>query len=447
MHAPSLLSRYFHLEERGTTVAREVRGAVTTFLTMAYILVANPAILAGAGVPFAPAVSATAGAAALASLLMGLGANFPVALASGMGLNAIVAFQVAPAVGSWQAAMGLIVLDGLVILLLVLLGLREAVVRAIPRDLRLAIGVGIGLFIAFLGLVNARIVLVPPSTVAALARDPGAIVPPVTYGSLRSPDAIVALIGLVVIAFLMARRVTGAIILGIIASTVLALALGTTSLPTGAWLAAPHFDTVFQADVRAALAPAVLPLLIPVMMVDFFDTIGTVTAIAEEAGLQDAGGQIPGLRRVLAIDSLSAALGGVMGASSVTCYVESAAGVAEGARTGLHSVVVGLLFALALFAAPLAGMVPGAATAPALIVVGFLMCAQITRIDFRQLDTAIPAFVLVVTIPLTYSISHGIGYGFITYVAIQMLAGRFRAVHPIMYALAALFLAYFVIGR
>lgn len=436
--------RWFEIEARGTTVATELRGAATTFLTMAYILVANPSILSAAGVPFAPAVSATAAAAAVCSILMGVIANFPIALASGMGLNAIVAYQVAPGVGSWRTAMGLIVLDGAVILVLVVLGLREAVMRAIPRDLRRAIGVGIGLFIAFLGLVNARLVLVPGGSVAALAKDPHATVPPVTSGSLHAPEAAVALAGLVVIAFLMSRRVTGAIVIGIVASTLLALALGITSLPHGAWLSLPRFDTVLQADVRGALAPGALALLLPIMMVDFFDTIGTATAIAEEAGLQDEDGRIPGLRAVLAVDSLSASIGGLLGVSSVTSYVESAAGVAEGARTGLHSVAVGVLFLLAIFAAPVAGIVPAAATAPALIAVGFLMCAQISRIDFRQLDTAIPAFVLLVTIPFTYSIAHGIGYGFITFVAIRLLSGRFREVHPLMYGVAGAFLVYLV---
>jgi AGZA family xanthine/uracil permease-like MFS transporter len=341
--------------------------------------------------------------------------------------------------------MGLIVLDGVFVLALVVLGLREAVMDAIPRDLRRAIGVGIGLFIAFLGLVNAKLVLVPAGTVAALARDPASVVPPVTAGTLRAPEATVALVGLLLIAFLMARGVTGAIVLGILASTALAIALGITSVPSGTWLAWPSFATVGQADVVGAFSWRTIPLLLPVMMVDFFDTIGTATAIAEEAGLQDERGRIPGLREVLLVDSMSASIGGAFGVSSATSYIESAAGVAEGARTGLHSVIVGLLFVLAIFAAPVAGIVPAAATAPALIAVGFLMCTQITRIDFRQLDTAIPAFVLLVTIPFTYSISHGIGYGFIAYVTIKVLSGAWRAVHPLMYAVAGAFLGYFVL--
>ncbi|HEU4698668.1 MAG TPA: NCS2 family permease [Gemmatimonadales bacterium] len=439
------LLRRFDLAGRGTTVGREVRGGIATFLTMAYILVANPAILAAAGVPFAPAVAATAAAAALCSVLMGLGANFPLALAPGMGLNAILAFQVAPAAGGWGPAMGIVVLDGLVVLALVLLGLREAVMEAIPRDLRRAIGVGIGLFIAFVGAVNAKLVVVPTGTVAGIVENPGATLPPVAYGSLHAPEAWVAAAGLLVTVFLVARRTTGAILLGIVAATLLGFVAGIAHLPSGAWVGLPRFDTVGRADVGAALRLGVLPLLIPVIMVDFFDTIGTVTGIAEEAGLDrdHAGGGIPHLKRILAIDALSASLGGLFGVSSATSYVESAAGVAEGARTGLSAVVAGLCFGLAILAAPLAAVVPPSATAPALIVVGFLMFQQVTRIDFQALDTAIPSFVLLATIPFTYSISHGIGYGFITYVGIQVCSGRARAVHPVMYATAAAFAGYF----
>ena len=441
-----MLRRLLHPERRGSTLAAELRGAAATFLTMAYILVANPTILSAAGVPLGPAVAGTAAAAAVACILMGVVADFPLALASGMGLNAVVAFQIAPATGSWQTAMGLVVLDGLVVLALVLLGLREAVMRAIPHDLRLAIGVGIGLFIAFIGVVNARLVVVPPGTIAALARSPTGVFPPVTAGSLHAPEAAVALAGLCLTAVLVARRVTGAIVLGIAGSTLLALAVGAARLPTGAWLEVPRFDTFGQADLRGALSLAALPLLLPLVLVDFFDTIGTATAVAEEAGLEDKEGRIPGLRRVLGVDAIAASVGGLFGVSSVTSYIESAAGVAEGARTGLHSVAVGLLFAVAMFAAPAVAIVPAAATGPALIVVGFLMCAQITHIDFRTPATGIPAFVLLATVPFTYSISHGIGYGFIAYTAVMLLSGRMRELHPLMLGAAAMFLLYFVLG-
>lgn len=429
------LDRFFQLSERGTTVRTELRGAVATFLTMAYVLFVNPGILEAAGVPFASGVACTAAAAGICCLLMGLGANFPIALASGMGLNAVVAYQVAPATGSWQTAMGLVVLNGLLVLLLVLAGVRERVMEAIPLDLRRAIGAGIGLFIAFIGLVNAGLVL---RTTA-----PGA--PPVTFGSLTTPAATVALAVLILTAALVARRVTGALLIGIGVGTALGLATGLSRLPTA--LAPPSFAAAFQANVVAAASLKYVPLLLAIVMVDFFDTLGTATAIAEQSGLHDERGRIPRLRALLVVDSVSASIGGLFGASSVTSYIESAAGVAEGARTGLHSVFVGLMFLAAVFLAPVAGVVPAAATAPALILVGFLMTTQIARVDWSDYETAIPAFLTLLTVPLTYSISHGIGYGFIAFVAIKVLAGKWREIHPVLAFSTAAFLAYFIWGK
>jgi AGZA family xanthine/uracil permease-like MFS transporter len=436
------LRNFFELDARGSTVGREFRGAVATFLTMAYILFVNPRILADAGVPQDSTVACTAAAAGLCCILMGIVANFPIALASGMGLNAFVAYTLArpDQAGSWQAAMGIIVVEGLLILLLVLAGLREAIMHAIPRDLRLAIGAGIGLFVAFIGLQHAGLVVDHPATL-------------VTFGSLRTPTTAVAAVGVVIAAALIARRVPGALVISIVATTAIAFAWDATWGGIGVleqWpptFAAPSFEAAFQADVRGALQWRLAPLILSVMMVDFFDTLGTVTAVGEQAGLVDASGRVPRVRRILVIDSLSASIGGSFGASSVTSYVESAAGVAEGARTGLHSVFVGLLFLLAIFAAPLAAVVPAAATAPALILVGFLMIAQMAKVDFARFDTAIPAFVTLVTIPLTFSISHGIGYGFVALVLIKLLSGKPREVHPLMYATAAAFAAWFVWGK
>jgi AGZA family xanthine/uracil permease-like MFS transporter len=434
----SALARYFDFTARRTTLARELRGGLATFLTMAYILLANPDILSaapGAGVAMkASFLSCTAIAAGVCCIGMGLYANFPLALASGMGLNAVVAFTVATQTGSWRAAMGLIVLDGLLILALVLLGLREAVMEAIPRELRLAIGAGIGLFIAFIGLKNAGLVKADPNTL-------------VTFGALTTPDVWVALVGLFITAMLLVLRIPGALVIGIAVATSVALAFKVTTFPHGGLLSLPDLSAAFHPDVRAVLHWKFVPLLLSVTMVDFFDTLGTATAVAEAAGLIDERtGRIPGLRRILIVDSLSASLGGLMGASSVTSYIESASGVAEGARTGLHSVVVGLLFLLAAFAAPLATPVPPQAVAPALILVGFLMLAPVTRIDFDQPATAIPAFITILTIPLTFSIAHGIGYGLVAYVVIQMLTLRFRTVHPLMYVVAGAFVAYFFLA-
>jgi AGZA family xanthine/uracil permease-like MFS transporter len=340
--------------------------------------------------------------------------------------------------------MGLVVLDGVLVLVLVAAGLREAVMDAIPLDLRRAIGAGIGLLIAFIGAVNAKLVVVPPGTVAVLARDPSATLPPVTYGSLGSPEAATAVIGLSLTALLLAQRVRGALVIGIAASTGVAAALGLVHAPHG--LGRPSFAIAFQADVAGALQWRLVPLLVAFVMVDFFDTLGTVTAIAEQGALRDRRGRIPGIRRILAIDSIGAVIGGTFGVSSVTAYIESAAGVAEGARTGLHSVFVAAMFLASILFAPLLAVVPGAATAPALMLVGFLMCSQIARIDFADLETAIPAFITLATLPLTYSISHGIGYGLITYVSIKALSGKARELHPILPLLAAAFAAYFVWG-
>ncbi len=439
------MTRFFDLAGRGTTIGREVRGGVATWLTMAYILVANPSILSAAGVPADAAVAATALTAGLASILMGLGANVPIALAPGMGLNAVIAFQAAPAAGSWQAAMGLVVLDGAVVLLLVLLGIREAVVRAIPVDMRRAIGAGIGLFIVFLGLVQARIVVVPASTVAALSEMPALTMPPVTGGDWTSPEPLIAGIGVALGAVLLARNSAGAMLLAIAVSALFALAAGHMAW-SGGVIAWPRFDTLFQADVRTALDWRLAPLLFSLVLVDFFDTVGTVTAVGEAAGLTGPDGMLPRLKPVLAIDATAAIIGGATGASSATSYVESAAGIAEGARTGLHSVVVGLLFLASMVVAPLAAAIPAAATAPALILTGVLMCREIGRIDLAALDTAIPALLTVILVPLTYSISHGIGAGFIAFVAIKVLNGRIREVHPLMAASALAFGGFFAIG-
>jgi AGZA family xanthine/uracil permease-like MFS transporter len=307
--------------------------------------------------------------------------------------------------------------------------------NAIPRDLRLAIGAGIGLFIAFIGSINAKIVVYGSA--------PG---PPVAPGHLNDPVTRTALLGLLLTAVLVANRVKGALVIGILATTAIAFAYGLTHLPTE--FRAPTFaGAAFHADVLSAMKLKYVPLLFAVIMVDFFDTLGTATAVAEEAGLVDERGRIPGIRRILIIDSISASIGGLLGASSVTSYIESAAGVAEGARTGLHSVFVGIFFLLAIFLAPLAGVIPAAATAPALILVGFLMISQMARINFQDPQSAIPAFLILLTIPLTYSIAHGIGYGFIAYVVIKLISGRPKDAHALLYITAAAFAAYFIWGK
>jgi len=422
--------RWPSVAARQSTVGREFRGAVATFLTMAYILFVNPSILSSAGMNSASLVACTALASAICCFLMGFIADFPLATAPGMGLNAFVAFTLASKAGSWQAAMGVIVLDGIVMLMLVLAGLREAIMDAIPRDLRLATGAGIGLFIAFLGLVNAKIVII------------GIPEAPLQPGNVTDPSTLVAIIGLIVTAWMLARRVPGAIVIGIFVATAAAFGLHVTHWPTT--FTGPRFSTAFHADIRGAMRWQLLPYLFAVLMVDFFDTLGTATAIGEQAGLVEPNGRVMNIRQILIVDSLAASIGGLLGVSSVTAYIESAAGVAEGARTGLHSVLVGLFFLACIFLAPIAAAVPAQATAPALILVGFLMMSQIGRVDFTRLETAIPAFIILLTIPLTYSIAHGIGMGFITYVVIMLAHGKPGKVHLMMYAVAGAFAAFFI---
>jgi len=441
-----MLEQWFDLKARRTTVSAEIRGAVATFLTMAYILVANPAILSAAGVPFSAALAGTALSAGLSCILMGLYANFPLALASGMGLNSVIAFQITPALGSWQAAMALVFIDGIFVLFLVLAGFREAVMRAIPRDLKLAVGAGIGLFIVFIGLLNAKLVVVPPGTISVLSQNPSAIMPPVSFGSLSNPEAYLTLVGLSVIAILMARRIKGAVLYGIGVSAILGTLAGLTPAAplTSAW---PDFSAAFALDFLGVLKLSAVPLLLSLVMVDFFDTLGTVTAISEQAAIITADGRVPRLRRILGVDAIAASLGGLLGASSVTSYIESASGVAEGARTGLHSVVVGLFFLIALFAAPLIALIPSAATSPALIIVGFLMASQIKWIEFDDMEKGIPAFLTLATIPFTFSIAHGIGMGMLSHVAIKIGRGKSNEVPALMYVSAAIFALYFALAH
>ncbi len=451
-----MLDRYFRLKEHGTTAGTEVLAGLTTFMVMAYIIFVNPAILSfvgvpalrAQGVPFAPTLAATCLVAALATAAMGLVTNYPLAVASGMGLNAVVAFQLIAAQGlPWPAAMGVIFWEGVLITVLVLIGVREAVLNAIPLALKRAISVGIGLFILFIGLVNAGIVR------------PGQGIP-VTLGALTSAKVVVAVVGLLLTLLLLARGVRAALLLGILGTTLLAIAVnalrggavwttpGVAVVPASVvgW---PDFSTLgagvnLEVFVRLGLLGAALAIF-SIMLSDFFDTVGTVIGIGGEARWLDKAGRLPRMNRVLVVDSLAAALGGAASASSATTYIESAAGVAAGGRTGLTSVVVALCFALALFIAPLAGVVPPEATAPALIIVGYLMCALVREIPFADLEEGFPALLTMTLMPFSYSITNGIGAGFVSYVAIKLARGRAGAVHPLMYAAALAFVLYFVL--
>lgn len=458
------IERFFHIRERGSTVGTEVRGGVTTFMVMAYILVVNPVILSvltnGKGPDFVATVTMTALAAGVSTIAMGVYANYPFALASGLGLNAVVAFELIVSRGlSWQSAMGVVFIEGIVIAILVLTGFRQAVMIAIPFNLKKAISVGIGLFIMFIGFVDAGLVRVPVESIpivnGAAAGQPA---PPVTLGNLTGWPIGITLIGLALTAWLSARRVRGALLIGILVTTALAVAAhyafrvdisGTPGvqgdLPNQ--LAAVSFATFgaganFGVFSTVSAITAIL-IIFSFMLSDFFDTMGTVIGISGEAGFLDKDGQLPGVNRVLLVDSLAAAFGGFCSVSSVTTYIESASGVAEGARTGLASVVTGVLFLLAMVLAPIASIVPSEATAPALIIVGFYMASVIRDIDFGGIEEGIPALLTVVVMPFTYSITNGIGAGFVAYTFMKLVNGKGSNVHPMMYLVAAAFVVYF----
>ena len=452
-----MLERCFELHRRGATVGGEIRGGLTTFMVMAYIIFVNPAILSFAGIPplqgqgpsFPATQAATCLVAGLITIAMGAATNYPLAVASGMGLNAVVAFQLIAGMKlPWTAAMGVVVLEGLVITALVLTGFREAIMNAIPAALKRAIGVGIGLFILFIGLVSAGIVKPGP---------PGV---PLTLGELTSAPVAVAVFGLLLTLWLTARRSSGALLGGILVSTAAAIAVnGATGgrafpLPGQAvWPAAlvawPDFGSLgagldFSVFVRVGVINALVTIF-SIMLSDFFDTMGTVIGLGGEAGWLTPEGRLPRLNRVLLVDSLAAVAGGAAGASSATTYIESAAGVAAGARTGLASVVTGACFLLALFFAPLAGVVPAQATAPALIVVGYLMSRVVREIPFADFEEGFPALLTLTVMPFTYSITNGIGAGFIAYCFIKLVRGKGREVAPMMYVAAGAFVVYFVL--
>jgi AGZA family xanthine/uracil permease-like MFS transporter len=452
------LEGYFHLRERGTDVRTEVIAGLATWLTMAYILVVNPGILSsvpdanGTSLPFDQLVTVTALAAGVLTLAMGLFTNYPFAMAAGLGLNAFVAFTLVAAAGlSWEQAMGVIVIEGLVIAALVLTGFREAVLNAIPMDLKRAIGIGIGLFIAFIGLVDAGIVVRPESAAPIVTLNP----------DLTTLPILTFAIGLAITSTLVARRVKGALLIGIIATTLVASIInafadtavfgpGVATWPESV-VDTPDFSLVgnFSFDLfdgQTVALVTTLALILSVMLSDFFDTMGTVIGVGGQAGLLTRDGKLPGIQRVLFVDSLGAALGGAVSSSSNTTYIESAAGVSEGGRTGLTAVVVGVLFLLAMFLAPLAAVVPLVATAPVLVIVGYFMIQVIKDIDWRDPGAGIPILLTMIVMPFTFSITNGVGAGFLSYTVIQVLRGRWSQVHWLLYVVSAVFLWYFIEG-
>jgi AGZA family xanthine/uracil permease-like MFS transporter len=466
---------FFKITERGSTVAREVRGGVVTFFTMAYIIVLNPLILgfapdaegnflgggSGDGSNLAAIAAGTALVAGIMTILMGAVANYPLALATGLGLNAFVAFAIASQM-TWADAMGLVVLEGLVILVLVLTGFREAVFHAVPAQLKIAISVGIGLFIALIGFVDAGFVRRIPDV--ANTPVPVQLGP---SGSLEGWPVFVFVVGLALVVTLWVLRVKGAILISILATTVLAIVVeeiggfgSVVESATGWYLNVPALpDTLVDVPDFATLGEfsllgslesvgvvSALLLVFTLMLADFFDTMGTMTAIGAEAGLLDTHGTPPNTQRILIVDSVAAAAGGAAGVSSNTSYIESASGVGEGARTGLASIVTGVLFLLSMVFAPIVEIIPSEAAVPALVLVGFLMMQQVQGITWSELEIAIPAFLTIVLMPFTYSITVGIGAGFLAYVLIKLVRGKAAEVHVLMWIVAAMFAVYFAIN-
>jgi adenine/guanine/hypoxanthine permease len=441
--SPGGIAGFFKLAERGTTIGTEARAGLTTFLVMAYIIFLNPNILmAGFGDAdpnFTP-VALAAGTALVAGVLtiaMGIVGNYPFALAAGLGINAIVAFSLTGQGLSPAGAMGVIVWEGLVVTLLVIVGFREAVMNAVPLALKKAIGVGIGLFILFIGFAGGGFVITnAPATL-------------VTFHLPSAPADFVFWIGLLLTIVLWVLKIRAALVISILVTTILALIAGVTTIPT-TFSVVPSFTTLGQFNLMEVFN--VLPLvtaitvIYTIMLTDFFDTMGTVTGVAAEAGLAREDGSVPDVGRVLIVDSLAAVSGGAAGVSSNTTYIESAAGVAEGGKTGLASVVTGVLFLLAIFLSPIAGIIPAVATAPALILVGYLMFTQIKDIDVSDVEDGIPALLTMILMPLTYDITVGIGAGFISWVIIKVARGKASQVHPLMWIVAILFLVFFLQG-
>ncbi|MEX0757716.1 MAG: NCS2 family permease [Acidimicrobiia bacterium] len=428
------LDSFFKLSERGTDVATEIRAGVATFLVMAYIIFVNPSILGAAGLDPGAVAAATALVAGLLCIALGVVSNYPQAQAAGLGINAAVAFGLVLGAGlSPAGAMGVIVLEGIVVTLLVVVGLREAIMDAVPTSLKYAIGVGIGLFILFIGFVNGGLI------------QQGAGVP-VEWVFPNSSGAALTLIGLLITVVLYARKVTGALVISIVLTTIIGVIMGVQSMPDS-FTATPDFSTLGQFDLGEVFTVlgtlTALLTIFSFMLTDFFDTMGTATAIVEQAELTDENGRIPEVGKLLFVDSVGAALGGMAGVSSNTSYIESSAGVAEGGRTGLTSVVVGVLFLISIFLAPIAGIIPAQATAPVLILVGFLMFSLIKDIDFKDFEEGLPALLAVILMPLTYSITVGIGAGFVMWVLIKAVKGKGSQVPMLMWVVAAAFVVYF----
>ena len=430
-----MLENLFKLKENRTNVRTELLAGFTTFMTMSYIIFVNPAILSDAGMPFNGVFIATIAGIILGTLCMAFLTNYPFALASGMGLNAFFAYSIVIGLGlSWQVALGLVFVEGIIFIILSVLPIRKMIVNSIPMGLKTGISAGIGLFIAFIGLQNAGIVVADAATLVGM-------------GNILSGPALVALFGIVVTGILYALKMKGALLWGILLATAFGWLNGVTP-PLQGVVALPRMSdwsaVLFQLDIAGALQLSLIGVLLSLLFVDMFDTAGTLVGVSQQAGYLDQEGNLPKASRALLADAIGTSGGALFGTSTVTTYIESASGVAAGGRTGLTGVVVSLLFFLALFFKPLIGIVPAAATAPALIIVGTMMISNITKIDWDDFTEVLPAFITMLLMPLTYSIANGIAIGFIAYPLLKLFTGRGKEVHWLVYTLGIVFMAYFI---
>ncbi|RCW50685.1 NCS2 family permease [Halanaerobium sp. MA284_MarDTE_T2] len=437
MEEQGFLDNVFKLKQNNTNVKTETIAGITTFMTMAYIIFVNPSILEAAGMPFDGVFIATIAGAILGTLTMALLSNYPFALASGMGLNAFFAYSVVIGMGvPWQTALGIVFIEGILFIILSVTPVREMIVNSIPMALKTGISTGIGLFIAFIGLQNAGIVVADQATLVAM-------------GSVFKGTGLVAIFGLVVTGILHAKNIKGSLLWGILASTAFGWINGVTPKLEGV-IAVPHMsdwsEVLLQLDIDSALSFGMVGVLLSFLFVDMFDTAGTLVGVSQQAGYLDENGDLPKASRALLADAIGTTGGALFGTTTVTTYVESASGVAEGGRTGLTGVVVSILFFLSLFFKPLIGIVPAAATAPALIIVGTMMMTNITNLNWDDFTEILPAFVTMITMPLTYSISNGIALGFIVYPLVKLFTGKGKDVHWLVYVLGIVFVLYFFLN-
>lgn len=446
-----MLEKLFKLSERKTNVQTEVMAGITTFMTMAYILFVNPSILGSAGMDKNAVLLATAIGSAAVTIMMGLFVNYPIALAPGMGLNAFYAFTVVIGMGvSWQVALGAVFISGIIFILLTVTQVRQLLIEGMPNSLKHAITVGIGLFVTIIGLklsgiMSIRLSLIPPTLEKIIATKgngtPLSFETIIEMGKVADKDVLLAIFGLIFISILIARKVNGAMLIGIIVTTLVGVAMDVVKVPAGfVPVAMPNFsnNAFFALDIPGAIGMGLTTIIFTFTFVELFDTMGTLVGTTSKAGLMDKNGKIEGIGKAMLVDATGVSLGAVLGTSTITAFVESAAGVGAGGRTGLTAIVCGGMFLLALFFTPVVGLIPDAATAPALIIVGSLMMEGVKHIDFSDFTEAMPAFMTIVMMPFTYSIANGISFGLVLYPLLKLITGRSRDVHWIVYILAVL---------